>query len=273
MEYLHTLAHQSFKCRDLKSSNILLGDDFRAKVSDFGLVKLVPDGGNSIMAQVARMFGAGWKQLTFGMGQVKIFESIFCFLIFEYSDIRQKLILKFRIFWISEISEKIYNHYPNPKYPKFWIFRIQISDFPIQIVLNTSNFHTTSLLIPTAPVTPSASMADYHCHTFTLILTITLIYTFLISLVFTTTDQNILNQLRKGLDLSNNNFSPPQLKFNPSMKVVLIGNQLFQSSSSKIPPKHSSPMGSQPNSSSQFSPAITPSTGDSGIGGVRAIQL
>ncbi|KAF5767918.1 putative protein kinase RLK-Pelle-LRR-IX family [Helianthus annuus] len=57
MEYLHTLAHQSFKHRDLKSSNILLGDDFRAKVSDFGLVKLLPNGGKSIMAQVVGMFG------------------------------------------------------------------------------------------------------------------------------------------------------------------------------------------------------------------------
>uniref|UniRef100_A0A251SEM4 Putative serine/threonine/dual specificity protein kinase, catalytic domain-containing protein n=1 Tax=Helianthus annuus TaxID=4232 RepID=A0A251SEM4_HELAN len=233
MEYLHTLAHQSFKHQDLKSSNILLGDDFRAKVLDFGLVKLVPDGGNSIMARISE----------------------------------KKLILKFRIIWISEISEKIYNHSPNPKYLKFWIFWIQISDFRIRIVLNTSNFPTTSLLIPTAPVTPSASMADYHCHTFTLILTITLIYTFLISLVFSTTDPNILNQLRKGLDLSNNKFSPPQLKFNPSMKVVLSVNQLFQSSSSKIPPKPSSPMGSQPNSSSQFSPGITHSIDDSGIGG------
>ncbi|XP_022007518.1 receptor-like kinase TMK3 [Helianthus annuus] len=63
MEYLHTLAHQSFIHRDLKSlpppksSNILLGDDFRAKVSDFGLVKLVPDGGKSIMTRVAGTFG------------------------------------------------------------------------------------------------------------------------------------------------------------------------------------------------------------------------
>ncbi|XP_035838865.1 receptor-like kinase TMK4 [Helianthus annuus] len=40
-----------------KSSNILLGDDFRAKVSDFGLVKLVPDGGKSIMTRVAGTFG------------------------------------------------------------------------------------------------------------------------------------------------------------------------------------------------------------------------
>ncbi|RRT53118.1 hypothetical protein B296_00034980 [Ensete ventricosum] len=39
MEYLHCLANQSFIHRDLKSSNILLRDDYRAKVSDFGLVK------------------------------------------------------------------------------------------------------------------------------------------------------------------------------------------------------------------------------------------
>ncbi|KAL0337064.1 UNVERIFIED_CONTAM: Receptor-like kinase TMK3 [Sesamum calycinum] len=58
MEYLHTLAHQSFIHRDLKSSNILLGDDFRAKVSDFGLVKLAPDGAQkSVATRLAGTFG------------------------------------------------------------------------------------------------------------------------------------------------------------------------------------------------------------------------
>ncbi|KAM0012646.1 hypothetical protein Hdeb2414_s0050g00751101 [Helianthus debilis subsp. tardiflorus] len=147
------------------------------------------------------------------------------------------------------------------------------SNFRIRIVLNTSNFHTTSLLIAAAPVTPSASKVGYHRHTCTLILTITLIYTFLISIIFSTTDPNVLNQLRKGLDLSNNNFSHPQPKYNPSMKLVLNGDPLFQSNSSKIPPKPSSPPGSQPDSSNQLSPGITPSLGDSGIGGVPAIQL
>ncbi|KAJ0638991.1 hypothetical protein HanHA300_Chr00c0010g0681931 [Helianthus annuus] len=48
---------------------------------------------------------------------------------------------------------------------------------------------------------------------------------------------------------------------------------LFQLNSSKIPPKPSLPFGSQPNSSNQLSLGITPSTGDSGIGGVPTIQL
>ncbi|KAM0037897.1 putative protein kinase RLK-Pelle-LRR-IX family [Helianthus debilis subsp. tardiflorus] len=53
IEYLQSLAHQSFIHPDLKSSNILLSDDFRAKVSDFGPVKLIPEGGKSIMTQLA----------------------------------------------------------------------------------------------------------------------------------------------------------------------------------------------------------------------------
>ncbi|KAG6682248.1 hypothetical protein I3842_13G129300 [Carya illinoinensis] len=57
MEYLHNLAGQTFIHRDLKSSNILLDDDFRAKVSDFGLVKLAPDGEKSVTTKLAGTFG------------------------------------------------------------------------------------------------------------------------------------------------------------------------------------------------------------------------
>ncbi|KAF7805750.1 receptor-like kinase TMK3 [Senna tora] len=57
MEYLHGLARQIFIHRDLKPSNILLGDDLRAKVSDFGLVKLAPDGKKSIATKLAGTFG------------------------------------------------------------------------------------------------------------------------------------------------------------------------------------------------------------------------
>ncbi|PPD76565.1 hypothetical protein GOBAR_DD26514 [Gossypium barbadense] len=57
MEYLHNLARETFIHRDLKSSNILLDDDFRAKVSDFGLVKLAPDGEKSVATRLAGTFG------------------------------------------------------------------------------------------------------------------------------------------------------------------------------------------------------------------------
>ncbi|XP_057782028.1 receptor protein kinase TMK1-like [Salvia miltiorrhiza] len=57
VEYLHSLAQHSFIHRDLKSSNILLDDDFRAKVSDFGLVKLAPDRESSIPTKLAGTFG------------------------------------------------------------------------------------------------------------------------------------------------------------------------------------------------------------------------
>ncbi|KAA8543550.1 hypothetical protein F0562_021704 [Nyssa sinensis] len=57
VEYLHSLAQQSFIHRDLKSSNILLGDDMRAKVSDFGLVKNAPDGKYSVETRLAGTFG------------------------------------------------------------------------------------------------------------------------------------------------------------------------------------------------------------------------
>ncbi|KAI7993239.1 Receptor protein kinase TMK1 [Camellia lanceoleosa] len=49
VEYLHGLADQSFIHRDLKPSNILLGDDMHAKVSDFGFVRLAPNGKSSLI--------------------------------------------------------------------------------------------------------------------------------------------------------------------------------------------------------------------------------
>ncbi|KAL0015285.1 hypothetical protein SO802_002354 [Lithocarpus litseifolius] len=57
VEYLHSLAQQSFIHRDLKPSNILLGDDMRAKVADFCLVKNVPDGSYFVEARLAGTFG------------------------------------------------------------------------------------------------------------------------------------------------------------------------------------------------------------------------
>ncbi|KAM0888592.1 hypothetical protein ACQ4PT_028239 [Festuca glaucescens] len=59
VEYLHSLAQQTFIHRDLKPSNILLGDDMKAKVADFGLVRLAPSDGKcvSVETRLAGTFG------------------------------------------------------------------------------------------------------------------------------------------------------------------------------------------------------------------------
>ncbi|KAG4210008.1 hypothetical protein ERO13_A02G018000v2 [Gossypium hirsutum] len=57
VEYLHSLAQQSFIHRDLKPNNILLSDDMRAKVADFGLVKNAPEGKYSLETRLAGTFG------------------------------------------------------------------------------------------------------------------------------------------------------------------------------------------------------------------------
>lgn len=47
VEYLHDKANPPVIYRDLKASNILLGEGFHAKLSDFGLAKLGPTGDKS----------------------------------------------------------------------------------------------------------------------------------------------------------------------------------------------------------------------------------
>ena len=43
LHYLHALAHPKIIHRDIKASNILLTQNYEAKIADFGLALLFPD--------------------------------------------------------------------------------------------------------------------------------------------------------------------------------------------------------------------------------------
>lgn len=57
IEYLHTGCVPSIIHRDLKTSNILLDKNMRAKVSDFGLSKLAVDGTSHVSSIVRGTLG------------------------------------------------------------------------------------------------------------------------------------------------------------------------------------------------------------------------
>lgn len=57
LAYLHEAIEPKVVHRDIKSSNILLDDDFNAKISDFGLAKLLGAGKSHITTRVMGTFG------------------------------------------------------------------------------------------------------------------------------------------------------------------------------------------------------------------------
>ncbi|KAI3775683.1 hypothetical protein L1987_45432 [Smallanthus sonchifolius] len=57
LAYLHEQYHVTILHRDIKSTNILLDNDFQPKISDFGLVRLLPEDKTHISTKVAGTFG------------------------------------------------------------------------------------------------------------------------------------------------------------------------------------------------------------------------
>lgn len=57
LAYLHEAIEPKVVHRDIKSSNILIDEDFNAKVSDFGLAKLLGAGKTHVTTRVMGTFG------------------------------------------------------------------------------------------------------------------------------------------------------------------------------------------------------------------------
>lgn len=57
LAYLHEAIEPKVVHRDIKSSNILIDENFDAKISDFGLAKLLGAGKNHITTRVMGTFG------------------------------------------------------------------------------------------------------------------------------------------------------------------------------------------------------------------------
>lgn len=57
LAYLHEAIEPKVVHRDIKSSNILIDTEFNAKVSDFGLAKLLDSGESHITTRVMGTFG------------------------------------------------------------------------------------------------------------------------------------------------------------------------------------------------------------------------
>jgi len=69
LAYLHEAIEPKVVHRDIKSSNILIDDDFNAKVSDFGLAKLLGAGKSHVTTRVMGTFGSVFSCSTLESGE------------------------------------------------------------------------------------------------------------------------------------------------------------------------------------------------------------
>jgi serine/threonine protein kinase len=78
LAYLHEAIEPKVVHRDIKSSNILINDEFNAKVSDFGLAKLLGAGKSHVTTRVMGTFGSEAYKLKNNQEVFSIKSKCFC---------------------------------------------------------------------------------------------------------------------------------------------------------------------------------------------------
>ena len=66
LAYLHEALEPKVVHRDIKASNILIDSQWNAKVSDFGLAKMLGAGKSHVTTRVMGTFGYALTQIAFG---------------------------------------------------------------------------------------------------------------------------------------------------------------------------------------------------------------
>jgi serine/threonine protein kinase len=77
LAYLHQEFHVCIIHRDIKSSNVLLDDDFQPKIADFGLARLLPDDHSHLSTKFA-------GTLSFEHANITVYTQLIFLIIFYY---------------------------------------------------------------------------------------------------------------------------------------------------------------------------------------------
>lgn len=94
LEYLHEHVVPVYVHRDIKSANILLDKDFRAKIADFGLAKLTEVGSmsQSLSTRVAGTFGYMPPEARYGEVSPKVDVYAFGVVLYELLSAKQAIV-------------------------------------------------------------------------------------------------------------------------------------------------------------------------------------
>ncbi|WJX59072.1 hypothetical protein P8452_44452 [Trifolium repens] len=114
LEYIHEHTVPTYIHRDIKSENILLDKNFRAKVADFGLTKLIEAGTSSVpTANMAGTFGYMPPEYAYGSVSSKIDVYAFGVVLFELISAKRAIVMGAELKGLVALFDEVFDG-PNP---------------------------------------------------------------------------------------------------------------------------------------------------------------